>query len=217
MSEPKLIKIDRNGSKHFEGRVKCDRCGGDGLYKWGAVINGNPQYVGTCFKCLGSGWVIDTWIERTPEYQAKLDAKKEAKRKASAEMYEKIQAELEAKEEAERKAKEEAKAAEEAKKAISQFVGTVGCKLESSAKYVGSPHFKRKSFGSYREETCYIHTFLDPNGNKIVWKTGRGLNLDEGQTVTINGTVKEHIEYRELLRKRTIRNDQFIDQNVKSH
>ena len=92
MSEPKLIKIDRNGSKHYEGLVKCDRCGGDGIYKWGAVINGRPQYAGTCFKCLGAGTVIDTWIERTPEYEAKLAAKRAEKAAAREAKYAAINA-----------------------------------------------------------------------------------------------------------------------------
>lgn len=60
----KLIKVDKNGSKHYEGVVICDRCGGSGVYVWGAIINGNPQYAGTCFKCDGAGMVVDRWIER---------------------------------------------------------------------------------------------------------------------------------------------------------
>ena len=35
--------------------IKCDRCSGSGIYKWGAIINGKPQHAGTCFKCNGSG------------------------------------------------------------------------------------------------------------------------------------------------------------------
>ena len=37
----KLIKIDRNGSKHYEGMVTCDRCGGRGYYAI-AMCNGQP-------------------------------------------------------------------------------------------------------------------------------------------------------------------------------
>lgn len=199
MSEPVLIKIDRNGSKHFEGRVKCDRCGGDGMYKWGAVINGAPQYVGVCFKCDGAGWVIDRWIERTPEYQAKLDARREAKREAErTEREAKWQAERKAWEEenarreAERKAREEAEAA---KRAASQYVGKVGEKLELSCVYVGSPSFERKVYGGYGTETCYVHTF-DADGSKIVWKTASGLQLDEGQAVKIKAVVSDHAEYK---------------------
>lgn len=76
-----LLKIDKNGSKHYEGYVACDRCGGDGMYKWGAMRMSDsgeviPQFAGRCYKCEGSGRVLKKWIERTPEYQAKLDAKR---------------------------------------------------------------------------------------------------------------------------------------------
>lgn len=66
MAEPKLVKIDRNGSKHFEGMIPCDRCHGTGRY----------GYYGRCFKCGGTGEVYAKWIERTPEYQSKLDDKR---------------------------------------------------------------------------------------------------------------------------------------------
>lgn len=82
--EAKLIKIDRNGSKHFEGMITCDRCGGSGVYIW-MVCNGVPVPTivdnGVCHKCFGAGKVKGKWIERTPEYQAKLDAKREARRR----------------------------------------------------------------------------------------------------------------------------------------
>lgn len=93
----KLIKIDRNGSKHYEGPVDCPRCGGLGLYIT-HVCNGVPVPTvvdnGVCHLCLGSGKVQGKWIERTPEYQAKLDAKRKAR---EAERQAKIEAEAEAK------------------------------------------------------------------------------------------------------------------------
>lgn len=73
-----LIKIDRNGSKHFEEIRACDKCGGSGNFEWN-FVNGIAQRSGTCFRCGGTGKVIDKWIERTAEYQAKLDAKSLAK------------------------------------------------------------------------------------------------------------------------------------------
>ena len=80
--EATLVKIDRNGSKHFEGMVKCSRCGGSGMIIF-AVVNGVPVPTivddGVCWKCNGSGKVLGKWIERTPEYQAKLDARRQAK------------------------------------------------------------------------------------------------------------------------------------------
>ncbi len=190
--ENELIKIDRNGSKHWRGRVTCDRCGGDGIYKWGAVINGRAQYAGVCFKCNGCGWVIDEWIERTPEYQAKLDAKREARHAAQQAKWEAEQAAREAERKA-REAEREAKLA--ALRAISQYVGEVGNRINTTCTYVGSPSYERKSFAGYGTETVYIHRFKDAAGNLMVWKTTRYLGLEEGATVTLTGTVKEHSEY----------------------
>lgn len=198
--EAKLIKIDRNGSKHYEGYVTCDRCSGRGEYWWGYmeyVGNGvtRPQYSGVCFKCGGEGKVWGKWIERTPEYQAKLDAKREAKIAA---MREKREAE-----EAERKAAEAARKAEEearikAEKAISNYIGEIGKRITVEATYLHSAHFEVKSFRGFGTDTMYVHNFKDQDGNKIVWKTGSGLaNLEEGDTVQIVGTVKEHAEYKE--------------------
>lgn len=45
---------------------RCTRCGGDGIYKWGAVINGVPQYQGVCFRCGGNG--------QEPQRPARRDA-----------------------------------------------------------------------------------------------------------------------------------------------
>lgn len=64
-----LLKIDRNGSKHWRGERQCDRCGGRGYYAVG-VHNGELVLAypddGICYKCGGRGKVIETWIERTP-------------------------------------------------------------------------------------------------------------------------------------------------------
>lgn len=200
-----LIKIDRNGSKYWRGKVKCDRCGGDGIFKWGAVINGIPQYSGVCFKCDGCGWVIDKWIERTPEYQAKLDAKREAKRAAQQAEIDARIAEREAKLRAEEERKEAEWLAREAEKKISQYVGTVGERISIPVEYVGSPYFERKAFGGFSTEICYIHTFKDTSGNKIVWETGCGVELEQGQKVTITGTVKDQSEYKGEKQTRILR------------
>lgn len=83
--EARLIKIDRNGSKHYEGMVTCPKCSGRGLIVH-HMVNGQPSYQwtdgGVCWKCGGSGKVLSKWIERTPEYEAKLEAKRKAKQEA---------------------------------------------------------------------------------------------------------------------------------------
>lgn len=192
--EARLVKIDRNGSKHYEGEVVCDRCGGDGLYKWGAIINGAPQYVGVCYKCAGAGKVYSKWIERTPEYQAKLDAKRQAKWAAIEEAAKLEREEREERERAEREAKE---ARIKAEKAISQHVGTVGDKVEFKGSYVRTGSWEQKSFSGYGMETMYIHTFKDADGNVFTWKTQRGLAFEYGENVNVKGTVKEHTEYKD--------------------
>ncbi len=97
MTAARLVKIDRNGSKHFEGMIVCDRCGGHGDYAIG-WHNGQRRITsvdaGVCHKCFGEGKVFSKWIERTPEYEAKLEAKREVKRQQKA-------AEIKAKQEAE--------------------------------------------------------------------------------------------------------------------
>lgn len=205
--DAKLIKIDRNGSKHYEGMVTCDRCYGNGYYVVG-ILNGvpvlSPYDGGVCWKCGGTGKVKGKWIERTPEYQAKLDARREAKHRAEAEKRAKEQAEREAKEEAERAERE---ARMKAEKAISQYVGEVGKRITVKATYISSASFEIKSFRGYGTDTMYVHTFKDADGNKLIWKTSSSLGTwlengewqshEYGENVDLTGTVKEHKEYRE--------------------
>ena len=212
--DAKLIKIDRNGSKHYEGMVTCDRCGGMGYYAI-AMLNGSPVLSpldgGVCWKCGGVGKVKGKWIERTPEYQAKLDARREAKREAERAKHEAERAEWvrkQAEAEAKRKAEEaEREAKIKAEKAISQYVGTVGDKYNGEVTYAGSAHFKVKSFTGIGTETMYVHFFKDADGNKLVWKTGSSLTkwldngdvvqYEDGDTVMLKGTIKEHKEYKD--------------------
>ena len=87
-----LLKVDRNGSKHYLEECACDRCSGRGWFATG-VCNGQlvPSRIDSaiCWQCKGSGKVIRKVIERTPEYEAILEkrrqekaAKKEAERQA---------------------------------------------------------------------------------------------------------------------------------------
>lgn len=198
-----LIKIDRNGTKYYSDDT-CRRCGG---------LGERSEWYNTgfyCFECGGTGHSAPR-IEKvyTPEYEAKLEvrrlermAKKEGfasveeMQAARAAEWARAEAEREA---AEARAKAEAEAArkaEEERKAVSKWVGRECEKLEMTVTYIGSPHFTRRKFAGYGTETCFIHTFVDENGNKLVWMTGKGIEFDEGQQVRITGTVKEHSEYK---------------------
>jgi len=200
----KLIKIDKNGSKHYEEEITCPRCFGDGHYYIG-LMNGNgvlsPHYGGVCYKCNGTGRFLNKWIERTPEYQAKLDARR-AKRQA--ERQAQIEAERQererAKQERQRKEEEERLAREariKAQKAISQHIGEVGERMTIKGTYVKTAWFEVDSFRGFGKDTIFIHIFKDASGNVIVWKTSKGLDLCEDDTVQITGRVKEHSEYKD--------------------
>ena len=203
----KLIKIDKNGSKHYEGKITCDRCQGRGWFATG-VNNGQlvPSRVdnAVCWKCGGVGTVLGKWIERTPEYQAKLDARRQArheaaKAKAEAEAEERRKA-AEAKAEAERLAAEAEAARIAAQKAISKHVGEVGKRYTTAAVLDHTAWFEVDSFRGFGKDTVYIHTFKDAEGNVLIWKTSKGLgieNIIKGDAVEITGTVKEHNEYKD--------------------
>ena len=189
----KLIRIDRNGTKYYEGDVPCSRCGGaGGADKW--------QFTGwTCYQCGGSGKEHGKWKEYTPEYEAKLNAR----RKAKAEQYEREHAEEIAKAEQERKSKEEAdriaREAEEKRiqeqKSISQHIGSIGDKIEFDAVLEKSAWFEIPSFRGFGTDTMHIYTFRNESGDAIIWKTSKGLGIENGEKVHVKGTIKEHSEY----------------------
>lgn len=213
-----LIRIDRNGTKYYEGDVPCSRCDGKGIYFIG-VCNGHPVPSpvdnGVCFKCGGTGKEHSTWKEYTPEYEAKLEARRKARREKYLEEHkaeiEARQAELEAKklEEEKQRLEEEARIKAEnerllAEKAKSHHVGTVGEKVDIRARYIKSVWFEVPAFRGYGTETMYIHTFKIGD-DTIIWKTTASLgrwndkdeweSFEEGEQVHLKGTIKEHSEY----------------------
>lgn len=209
-----LIRVDRNGTKYYEGLVKCERCGGMGGHdKW--------AYTGwTCYECGGTGLVHDKWKVYTQEYEEKLNARREARRQKyleeHAEEIARKEAERKAKEEEkklneERKAKEESEKArlEAERKANSTYYGNVGDKVELTVKYDHSAWWEQPSYAGYGTETIYLHCFRDENDNLIVWKTTKAIGKytddemtnweypEKGEKVIIKGTIKEHKEYAE--------------------
>lgn len=84
----KFVKIDKNGSRHYRGKVECERCQGRGWYAVG-VLNGQlvparPDNA-ECYACKGAGWVWNNLIIRTPEYEAKLAEQRTKRAEAKAE------------------------------------------------------------------------------------------------------------------------------------
>jgi hypothetical protein len=42
--------------------------------------------------------------------------------------------------------------------------------------------------------TTHLHIFQDSNGNRLTWKAS-SVRFNQGETVTLKGTIKEHKEY----------------------
>lgn len=81
-----------------------------------------------------------------------------------------------------------------APKTSSEYIGEVGQKL--SVDVVLERICQFETHFTYRGETSYIYKFADTNGNTVTWKTAKHLDIEEGWTGNITGTVKEHSEYR---------------------
>lgn len=199
-----LIRTDRNGTRYYEGLVECDRCGGVGIYYIG-VHNGKPlpSWVdqGVCFKCSGRGKIEGKWKEYTPEYEAKLEAKRakraEEQARKWAEEEAKREAERKAKEEAERVAREEEEKREQARKAISKFIGEIGDKIDANLTLEKSAWYDIPSFRGYGTDTMHVYTFRNATGDALIWKTSKGLGIESGSEVHVKGIIKEHNEYKD--------------------
>ena len=74
----------------------------------------------------------------------------------------------------------------------SSYVGTVGEKIKQEVMLTKELYF-RSNYG-YNTGT-YIYIMKNKQGNVLVWKTSKSLNIDEGEKFTITGTVKEYNTY----------------------
>lgn len=84
------------------------------------------------------------------------------------------------------------------------YIGEIGKRMKTTATYKKSFEYMDYKY-NYYGTTHYIHTFVDADGNVLVWKTTNPVEyinddvyefISEGSVVEITGTVKEHSEYK---------------------
>lgn len=54
----------------FRVKCRCERCGGTGVFHWGAVINGSPSHSAPCARCAGKGTMDFDDMRRSKAYDA---------------------------------------------------------------------------------------------------------------------------------------------------
>jgi len=89
----------------------------------------------------------------------------------------------------EREIEKEMKATSAKQELISGYIGEIGQKIQVELKFVACHSFETQ-WG-----TTDILKFLDAEGNVFIWKTATCQELEQGQTVKIKGTIKDHSEY----------------------
>lgn len=241
----KLVRTDKNGTQYWEDD-KCQKCNGTGYIEYFNYVDG-----GICYDCNGTGHRHTHWKVYTPEYSAKLEARRIARLKAGAEkrnaamlekvgfangsikvvlgdtyaIREQLKAEggkyhpvfgwyftdtdrdsvevtvdeiFEADEYGDLDLVSDARAIIECKKAearpsASKHLHEVGDKVAAELTLVRVATYE--THFTYYGELNYVYTFEDADGNQYVWKTGKGLDAEEGDELYVSGTVKENGEY----------------------
>lgn len=194
MSE--FFRIDRNGTKIWWSNV-CPRCGGGGY-----IENYWKVDDGVCWKCGGTGEYYHERKEYTPEYAAKLEARRKALRE---------------KKEAEEKAKKEAAIKQwvedhpEAAAAMdvlrnfdktSEYFGKCRQTLEVNALFI--KHYTFYTEPEDRNDTGlrYINIF-SVDGNQLVsYNYPDDLTLERGKVYKLSVKISKHRVYRDV--KQTI-------------
>ena len=203
-----LLKQYKNGNKLWGTVTRCAKCEGTGKVIWTFMDH-------VCFDCNGKGWYYYEEREFTPEnlakHEAKLAKKREQREREEAEREAKRQEE-EARREAERQAWIEANRG--------QFIGEVGQKIEVDVTLVRRFSYERPCFNApWATEVITGYVFKTDDGNTLVWKTTGDLSKkeycenghfcdnkgqyepiipDDGDRLTIRGTIKAHEEYNDV-------------------
>lgn len=177
----------------------CSNCGGSGKYP------SSMSPPGMCrFYC---------WKDRTPqtygkrpvelekfvkaaqaddrrEYRALVKWEQDAPLRAQAEL------EAAARAEVERVQREWREADEAARKAVSQWVGEVGERLDLDLTVARVASYEARPFNSWGNNTVtrYVVTLRDATGNVFIWFADYGRT--QGEQLKVRATVKKHDEYQ---------------------
>lgn len=96
-----------------------------------------------------------------------------------------------------RKEKAQEKQAEfDAKKALSGFVGTIGQREKFIVKIEKIITVSAPQFSYYDRDEQEIYLMLDENNNRFIYRTKTYIEVNEGDTVEMTATMKEHNEYK---------------------
>lgn len=203
-----LLKEYKNGNKLWGIVSHCPKCNDTGKVIWSYADH-------VCFDCNGKGWFYEEEREFTPANFAKREARR-AKERA------KWEAEREAKQ-AEReaeKARREAERLAEIERNRGQFIGNAGDKIQMDVTLSRTFSYERPCFNApWKMEVITGYVFKTDEGNTLVWKTTGDLCRKEyredghlvdnkgrydpivpedGERLTIRGTIKEHEEYNNV-------------------
>lgn len=206
-----LLKEFKNGNKLWGTVTPCAKCQRTGKVIWNFMD-------GICFDCNGKGWYYAEEREYSPKEQAKREAKL-AKERAVWEACEAARAEREAQIAAE-EARREAERLAEIESNRGQFIGEVGDKIQMTVTLSRTFSYERSCFNApWKTEIVTGYVFKTDDGNTLVWKTTGDLDRkeyredghlcdnkgryepvspDEGDRITIKGTIKDHEEYNNV-------------------
>ena len=206
-----LLKEFKNGNKLWGKVTRCAKCGGCGKVIW-------TYADGICFDCNGKGWYYDEEREYSPKEATKREAKL-AKERAVWEACEAARAEREAQIAAE-EARREAERLAEIERNRGQFIGNAGDKIQMEVTLSRTFSYERPCYNApWKKEEITGYVFKTDDGNTLVWKTtgclcrkeytedghlvdnkGRydPVTPDDGERLTIKGTIKDHEEYNNV-------------------
>lgn len=80
---------------------------------------------------------------------------------------------------------------------ISEYVGQLKDRLTLEVTYKGCTSWQQPAYLTWEPDILvYLHKFMDSEGNVFIWKTESSVNISEGTTIQLTGTVKDHKEYK---------------------